>query len=625
MTRLLISVFALLATFILPTFTLLATAQTPQESAALKRAELFIAIRDNDAAGVKRSLAQGADANSRNWLDFSPLMWAAMCGNQEIVETLLAQGAKSDDDSIYGSALTFAELGRNEKIALWLLDKGVKPDPSRLDKASPLMLAAANGHVNLIERLLQQKCDPNAQDTDGATSLIYAARLGQTATVQALIKGGANINTADSHKRTALLYAAMNGWSQTVDVLLANRADVHAKDKQGATALLLTARYNGDKTIVSRLLKSGADASVKDNNGKSAFALAQSRGYKDAAGLLRKFGAQDTSFQNIAFAQPRSVSKAIANSLMVMQKSMKAFAAQAKCVSCHHQGLGMMTLGYAAQRGFLVDKELMGNTMKHIGEEGQQSAVFIHQALENPHIGKMIPAVDIGDFAIGAGYIFGAPIANGVPANPGFAELAQFLAQQQTPEGSWKFGFNREPMQSSYVTTTALNLQILQAYGQPDKIAKNMERAKQWLLTTPTPNAEDKASRLLGLKWAGATNAERAKARRELLAAQRADGGWSQLPTLRSDAYATGLALYALAVGGGQSVNEPAYQRGVHYLLRTQDEDGSWYVMKRATPANTYMDGGFPHGEAQYSSFAGTCWATMALLKVTAAPQTALR
>ena len=81
----------------------------------------------------------------------------------------------------------------------------------------------------------------------------------------------------------------------------------------------------------------------------------------------------------------------------------------------------------------------------------------------------------------------------------------------------------------------------------------------------------------------------------------------------RSDAYGTGQALYALNQAGGVPATHEAYRRGVNFLLRTQDEDGSWYVSKRAMPANNYLDAGFPHGESQYASFNATCWATMAL------------
>ena len=82
-----------------------------------------------------------------------------------------------------------------------------------------------------------------------------------------------------------------------------------------------------------------------------------------------------------------------------------------------------------------------------------------------------------------------------------------------------------------------------------------------------------------------------------------------------SDAYATGESLYALYEGGGiDPATDGAYTRGVEYLLRTQDEDGSWFVNKRATPVNNFMDTGFPHGESQYISYGATCFATMSLM-----------
>ena len=133
------------------------------------------------------------------------------------------------------------------------------------------------------------------------------------------------------------------------------------------------------------------------------------------------------------------------------------------------------------------------------------------------------------------------------------------------------------------------------------------------MLNTPAKISEDRASRLLGLKWLRHKDTKKAVA--EIKADQRPDGGWAQLPNLSSDAYATGQALYALHEGGGMPVNDPIYQKGVKFLLRNQDEDGSWFVNKRAIPANNYFDGGFPHGQSQYSSFNGSCWALMALLE----------
>jgi N-acyl-D-amino-acid deacylase len=102
------------------------------------------------------------------------------------------------------------------------------------------------------------------------------------------------------------------------------------------------------------------------------------------------------------------------------------------------------------------------------------------------------------------------------------------------------------------------------------------------------------------------------KAMQELLAVQRPDGGWSDLPTMESTAYATGKSLVALQIGG-LAVSDAAYQRGIQFLLHTQQQDGSWYVKTRALGFQPWFDAGFPHGHDQWISAAGTNWAAMAL------------
>jgi squalene cyclase len=109
---------------------------------------------------------------------------------------------------------------------------------------------------------------------------------------------------------------------------------------------------------------------------------------------------------------------------------------------------------------------------------------------------------------------------------------------------------------------------------------------------------------------------------RELLAIQHADGGWSDIQPMGSTAYATGRALVALQTAG-LSTSDPAYQRGVQFLLNTQQEDGSWYVKTRALGFQPYFDNGFPYAYDQWISAAGTSWATMALTLATQTATTA--
>jgi squalene cyclase len=119
---------------------------------------------------------------------------------------------------------------------------------------------------------------------------------------------------------------------------------------------------------------------------------------------------------------------------------------------------------------------------------------------------------------------------------------------------------------------------------------------------------------LKALHLTGAEDKYVLAASEELIKQQRKDGGWAQLDSLQSDAYATGSVLVTLHEAAGLSVKDETYQRGVEFLLKTQKSDGSWHIASRSRPFQTYFESGFPHGKDQWISSAGTSWATMALL-----------
>jgi hypothetical protein len=83
---------------------------------------------------------------------------------------------------------------------------------------------------------------------------------------------------------------------------------------------------------------------------------------------------------------------------------------------------------------------------------------------------------------------------------------------------------------------------------------------------------------------------------------------------MSSDAYATGQSLAALAMAQPDLVKSDAYRRGIEYLLRIVEPDGSWHVRSRAFGFQPYFESGFPHGHDQWVSMAATSWAAVALM-----------
>jgi squalene cyclase len=192
-----------------------------------------------------------------------------------------------------------------------------------------------------------------------------------------------------------------------------------------------------------------------------------------------------------------------------------------------------------------------------------------------------------------------------------------YLKSHQSPDGQWVYpaGDSRPPICSDYIGQTAISMRALQLYApKTDKAAydQSIQLAAAWMAKAESTNNDDRSYRLLGLAWAGKDKDATRKAMRELLAKQRPDGGWSDLDSMESSAYATGKSLFALQTAE-LPASDAAYQRAVKFLLSTQQEDGSWYVKTRALAFQPYFDAGFPHGFDQWISAAGTSWATVAL------------
>jgi hypothetical protein len=142
-----------------------------------------------------------------------------------------------------------------------------------------------------------------------------------------------------------------------------------------------------------------------------------------------------------------------------------------------------------------------------------------------------------------------------------------------------------------------------------DRAIASRDRALEWLKKTP-PNGSDPAAssewyaaRLLIEKKLGDPKQVEAL-RDKILAAQQSDGGWGWLRADKSDAFGTGLSLYALSQVGVPS-SHPAMQQAWRFLIETQADNGSWTVngTKVATKDK-------PH---PFSSFWGSTWALLGL------------
>lgn len=305
---------------------------------------------------------------------------------------------------------------------------------------------------------------------------------------------------------------------------------------------------------------------------------------------------------------PPAVRAAASRAIVVVEKSVGVWHQSRSCYSCHHQGLPIALVAEARTRGVSIDEAVARRNIS----AGLQGLKSLDRAVQSAQ--QIDPTLDTG------GQLVAAKMA-GIPRGLAREVYATTVAKRQHGDGSWDTLDNRPPQSWSRVTATATALKAIRAYlpsSTQRETDERTARARAWLLSIRPRDTEDRASQIFGALEAGADRAALTSMTAALLADQRSDGGWAQMPVRSSDAYATGEALVALYEAGIAPVT-PAFQNGLRYLLQTQFPDGSWHVATRmheqAIVSPPHFEIGFPHGDDQMISMMGTVWAARALLR----------
>lgn len=608
--------------------------------------KFYSAIRENNLAQLKALLGQPGNEAVTDDRGMTPLMYAAENGSVEAMRLLIDHGAEVNAQNAFGSTAliwsvsdpakvrllldhgaqvnTVAKSGRtalivagftnpSAEVVRLLLAKGAKVDVMDRTHVTPLNAATFGNDTTTVRLLLDAGADINTPDTFiGLTPLMNAAGNRNLEAVKLLLAKGANVNavskteglpkiqtgTVEFGGWTPLLMSAAFGPPEAVNVLLAAGAKIDAQDYRGFTPLMLavgTDRY--DRRSINLLLAHGADLQPKNHAGETALDWAFK--FRDPEVIRALKGSPKDAPGPVELRDPMpDVRKAVTRSLQLLEHTNDQFFKKSGCFACHEQPAVTFAESAARAKGITVDDAAFRERLLQI------TSTISGTALE-------------GAAALGGAdqnlYAVESLVRAGYPANRTTDFLAASLSASQGGDGGWHLpGYSRSPLQDSDFSRTAMAMRALKTYGTPGRAAEvkqRLERGKQWLMHAEPVILEDMDMRLVGIAAAGGSADELRKLAEPILARQRADGGWAQREGFPSDAYATGMTLWALNEAG---VMHPD-ARGVKFLLGTQADDGSWHVASRATKFQQYFESGFPYGHDQWISTMATGWAANAL------------
>ncbi len=615
---------------------------------------LFDAIRSNDLATLRATQTPAVNVPGR--LGLTPLMYAAAFGSQEAIEILLGNGADLNaKDPRDGTALHYAAWDA-ERTKL-LLSRGANPNALSKIGRTPLLVAASSPTgAPVIPIFLEKGANPMQRDATGF-NLLQPAAIGNTQVAAMLLEKGFPLKDGtDLGGFTPLHLAVIGNNLPSARLLLAKGADPNAAntfagkvkfgliDLRGISPLMFAGSV-GSPEMVTTLLDAGANPNQQDVRGMTPlmYALSSEKQNLAAARILLARGAKvdlkmksgdtaadwahrsqwpgglalvkDAPRGSIAPVDPGKPAPAdgpraaAERALNLLGRTSQEFFQQSGCGGCHH-GVSALMASQAARASQLAVP---------VGPSQLLSRGIVASIAAN------LPSLLQGTSTGGAtdtasSYLAGLAAAN-YPADINTDILAHYIAVNQAPDGSWNTtgGIARPPSEETIAGKTAFSIRALRSYplaGRQAEFDTRIARAKQYLISVQPITAYEHAEKLIGLHWAGASPSELQASAKPLLGLQRKDGGFSQTPHLSSDAYATGIVLWALQQAAVIPTTHPLYQRGVKFLVETQRADGSWYVASRSPKFQPYFESGFPYQGDQWISSVATAYATMALVPV---------
>ncbi|KAF0296749.1 Ankyrin repeat domain-containing protein 7 [Amphibalanus amphitrite] len=156
---------------------------------------------------------------------------------------------------------------------------------------SLLHLAAARGHREMVELLLERRLPVDAEDGDGNTPLLKAAEADSAASVRLLLERGASASHCNHHQQNGLHVSSRRGAEPVLQALLQHGANVDQVDKDGHTPLHLSVLH-AHPELAAALLLHGAALAPADRDGRTALHLAAGRGLSELVAQLLEGGAE---------------------------------------------------------------------------------------------------------------------------------------------------------------------------------------------------------------------------------------------------------------------------------------------------------------------------------------------
>nr|XP_055076899.1 transient receptor potential cation channel, subfamily N, member 1 isoform X1 [Misgurnus anguillicaudatus] len=286
---------------------------------------------------------------------------------------------------------------------------------------TPLHYSARLGNTALLQEMLayvpssQLQTAVNKHSKNGRSPLLLAAEQGHTEVVQTLLQHNARVDVFDEEGKAAIHLAAEQGHQDIVDILLSHKAFVNAKTKLGLTPLHLSAQSgsarlvrllvethqatidalslskqtplhlaaaSGQLDVCHCLLNLKADVTATDIHGQTPLHLAAENDHSEVVKLILRHRPELATLANVEGATCTHI--AAAQGSVAVIKELLIFN-QGGLVTLNSKANGLCPLHLAAAGGHTEVVKVLLDAGASVTEEDTEGMTAVHLAAKNGH------------------------------------------------------------------------------------------------------------------------------------------------------------------------------------------------------------------------------------------------
>ena len=264
----------------------------------------FLASSKDHEKVVKFQMEKGADNQIHNIDGYFPIHISSEHGHFKVIKELLNDQNVDVNSQGYedqsGTPLLLAAINGHLDVVQYLIDNGALVNVvSKEDNQSPLQFAALSGNHALVDFLLKNHSDLTIWTSGGLTAFHLASLGGHTNVLKILISYGgrgqelvnekANVGVVGS--LTPLHLSASKGHLDTVQFQVESGAEMEVKSVPRQNTPLHVSAENGHDSITEFLVKHGANIEACNASGETPIWKAVHKGHKKTLKMLIKAGA----------------------------------------------------------------------------------------------------------------------------------------------------------------------------------------------------------------------------------------------------------------------------------------------------------------------------------------------